>query len=348
MRHLVILIAASGLLLATSCGQSKEVPGESDKKPGKVVAGPAAPAPDEPRPAAAVEVSAEVRAKCAVFEPPWGDQWWVDWGQQYPEKGEEWLDTVEEKMAKADLSILPQCKHLKGLFLGFLDIADLSPISGLTQLTYLDLRFDTKLEDLSPIEKLTNLEHLVITGTAVKGFESVGRIKSLLELEARQLTVTDVSPLAGLPELWRVDLLKDPIADVSPLARAPKVTKLRLCQSEIEGYEGLLPAAERIRELETCNSKIKVENFPQLAAFKNLVFLRLWGNPIEDLSPLAGLSQLEELDLAGTKVKDLSPLHGLKKLKLLYLMMVDIDEAQVTALQAALPELEIVRKMQFN
>jgi internalin A len=234
------------------------------------------------------------------------------------------------------------------MFLGFLEITDLTPISGLTRLKYLDLRSDTKLEDLAPLEKLTNLEHLVITGTAVKSFEVIGRLRNLRELEARQLMVTDISPLADLPELWRVDFLKNPIGDVSALARAPKVTKLRLCQTDIEGYDDLLPVAKRILELETCNSKIRVENFQQLPAFENLVFLRLWGNPIEDLTPIASLSRLEELDLTQTKVKDLKPLHGLKKLKKLYLLMLDLDEAQITALQAALPELEIVRKMQFN
>jgi Leucine-rich repeat (LRR) protein len=343
----MIAVMACTLPLVTACGESTQTPPEPAAKVEKA-AEPAVTAPAEPKPDPLPEVPAEVRQKCAVFEPPWGEQWWVDWGQENPEKGEEWLETAEEKMAAADLSILPECKHLERLFLGFLEITDLTPLSGLTRLKYLDLRFDTKLEDLSPLEQLKNLEHLVITGTGVKSFEALGRIKSLQELEARQLAVTDISPLAGLPELWRVDFLKNPISDVTALARAPKVNKLRLCQTDIESYDDLLPVAKRIRELETCASKIKVENFPQLAAFENLVFLRLWGNPIEDLSPLSGMSQLEELDLTQTKVRDLTPLHGLKKLKKLWLMMLDIEDAQIEALQKALPDLEIVRKMQFN
>jgi Leucine-rich repeat (LRR) protein len=353
VRSYRFLAASIALVLAAGCGQEKPDQGEpvaaaeQPATPGvKEQAGEPAPEPEQkPEP---VAVSPELEAKCKVFEAPWRDEWWVTWGRENPEAGEEWMDTIEEKMAKADLSVIPQCKHIEHLFIGFSEIEDLKPITTMKQVKYLDLRFSTKLKDLTPLAELENLEHLVISGTGVTDLAPLTKVRSLKELEARQLMVRDISALAELPELWRVDLLKDPVSDMTPLARAPKVRKVKLCQTDIEGYDDLLPVAERITELETCNSKIKLEKFEQLAAFKNLTFLRLWGNPIEDLTPLAGMTKLEELDLTQTKVKDLTPLHNLKSLKLIYLIMVEVDDAQVEALQKALPDAKIERKMQFN
>ncbi len=364
------------LPLFAGCGESKQTtsPEEGKASPGKAAARPAektgdkAAAADAAKPEAAdagaeasaekaapeedpeppPEVSDEVREKCAVFDPPWGDTWWVTWGRENPEEGEEWMDTIEETMSKADLSVLPECVHLTHIFLGFTEIEDLTPIEGLEHLRYVDLRFATKLKDLSPLTELPRLKHLVITGTGVTDLSEVGKIDTLEELEARMLLVRSAEPLAGMPNLWRVDLLKDPISDMSPLARIPKIRKVKLCQTDIKGYEDLFPVAEQLRGLETCNSKIPTENFSQLSRFENLTFLRLWGNSIDDLTPLTGMKDLEELDLTQTKVKDLTPLHGLKNLETFYLIMVDIEDEQIEKLKKAVPGVNVIRKMTFN
>ncbi|HUT76821.1 MAG TPA: hypothetical protein VM285_04000, partial [Polyangia bacterium] len=198
MKHLgvsTVLVAGCGLVLAAACGQSKETPPEPEKKVERAAAEPAAPASEEPKPAPVAEIPPELRAKCAVFEPPWGEGSWIEWGQNNPEAGELWYTSIKDTMQQADLSVLPRCTHLENLFVGFSDLVDLKPLAGLSKLRRLDLRFIDKLADLSPLAGLSNLEYLNVTGTAVTDLSPLVKLPRLAEFEARMLPLTDAGHL---------------------------------------------------------------------------------------------------------------------------------------------------------
>ena len=339
-----ILLSASFVLclLAAACGEKKaEEPQKADETAAQkdAVAVPAVKAPEPPTELTPAE-------KCAVFEPPWKGGSWVEWGQKNPEAGEEWYDTIEEKMKKADLSVLPECKDLEYVFVGFSALADLTPLAGLTKIKRLDLRMMPQIKDLAPLKALTSLEYLNISGTGVEDFSPLADVPSLVELEARMLTAKDVTPLGKMPNLVSVDFLKCPVSDVAPLAEAPKLEKALLCNTDVVDITPLAKIADRLKALDVCDSQFR--DFKKLKAFKNLTFLRLWGLPIEDLSVLSGMTEMEDLDLSKTPVKDLTPLHGMKKLKFLRLLMVEIDPAQIEAMKKAVPGVEISQKVTAN
>ncbi len=75
------------------------------------------------------------------------------------------------------------------------DVTDLSPLSGLTGLGYLDLR-GNKVSDLSPLSGLTGLT----------------------ELRLGYTQVSDLSPLSGLTGLTRIGLFGTPVSDLSSAA----------------------------------------------------------------------------------------------------------------------------------
>jgi internalin A len=307
---------------------------------------------------------AQIAQKCKVFEPPWGDGSWIEWGQKNPEAGEQWYNTIEDTMKHADLTVLPRCTHLTNVFLGFSGITDLGAVAKLRGVRRLDLRFNGKLEDLSPLAGLPALEYLNITGTGVKDLAPVATLPVLAELEARMLPASDVGPLAKAANLEKVDLLKCPVEDLRPLAAAPKLSRILVCTTKVKDVTPLLPVKDRIRALDLCATGFS--DWALLGQFSNLEMLRLSGLPIADLAPLAGLTKLTKLDINGTKITslapvkdmvgmremdlsdtvigDLSPLYSMKQLARIYLINAKIDPAQIASLKQALPGLEVVEK----
>lgn len=343
-------VALSILLTAglAACGEKKAQEPPAEKVAVEKVADPV----DEAAMKAIEEAKAEKKAaaaaddKCAVFVPPWGDGSWIEWGQQNPEAGEEWYDTIEEKMKKADLSVIPECKDLEYMFVGFSEMPDLTPLKGLTNLKRLDLRMMPQIKDLTPLEGLENLEYLNITGTGVEDLSPLAELTELVELEARMTTIKDLAPLARLPKLVSVDVLKCPVSDVTALAESPSLEKALLCTTDVEDIDPLKKIADRLTALDLCDSRFR--DFEDLRDFPRLDFLRLWGLPIEDLTVLEGMTELEDLDLSKTPVKDLTPLHKLKKLKILRLLMVEIDPEQIEDLKKAVPGVEVMQKVTAN
>lgn len=89
--------------------------------------------------------------------------------------------------------------------------------------------------------------------------------------------VSDLSPLAGLKILQRLDLELTQVTDLSPLARHKNLEELVL-------------------------NRTQVSDLSPLADLKNLETLWLEGTPVSDLTPLTGLENLERLHLEGTPV----------------------------------------------
>ena len=107
-------------------------------------------------------------------------------------------------------------------------------------------------------------------------------------------TLSDLSPLAGLAQLRRLDLVDTSVSDLSPLAGLTNLQYLRLLRTT-------------------------VSDLSPLAGLTNLNYLGLSGTSVSDLSPLEGLTNLNNLSLNDNNISDLSFLVGLTNLKRLYL-----------------------------
>lgn len=177
---------------------------------------------------------------------------------------------------------------------------DLSPLTGLTQLTSLSLslRSDTAV-DLSSLAGLTQL--------------------TSLSLSLRSDTVVDLSPLAGLKQLTSLslDILGDATVDLSPLVGLPQLNSLSL---ELPGVAAVdlspLTSLPQLASLSLSPQDDAAVDLSLLADLTKLASLSLRSHAATDLSPLGSLSQLAslELRLLGDAVVDLNPLVGLSKL----------------------------------
>ena len=133
------------------------------------------------------------------------------WEQKY----EEWIQNPEPY---GGLEVLKTIRDVEEsgatvLSLSFNNISDLSPLAGLTNLTYLYLN-DNNISDLSPLAGLTNLE--VVLWLDNNSITDLTPLAGLTNLEVLYLTfnnITDVTPLAGLTNLTELSLRGNNISD---------------------------------------------------------------------------------------------------------------------------------------
>lgn len=106
-------------------------------------------------------------------------------------------------------------------------VTDLSPLSGLLQLTELELD-DLSAPELSALEGLTNLEKLSVTHSEITDLSALKGLTNLVELDVEDNDITDLSPLAGKKKLEKLWIRKNPISDLSPLRSNENLIYLRV------------------------------------------------------------------------------------------------------------------------
>ena len=123
-----------------------------------------------------------------------------------------------------------------------------------------------------------------------------------MELRLSYNNITDISPLVGLSNLTRLELVVCDVTDISPLAGLSNLMDLRLSYNNIT-------------------------DISPLAGLANLEILGLPGNGITDISPLVGLTSLKSLNLAdNNNITDISPLTSLTSLERLNFRNNDITD----------------------
>ena len=117
--------------------------------------------------------------------------------------------------------------------------------------------------------------------------------------------ISDISPLASLSNLTKLNLGGNEISDISPLASLTNLGALDLVNNQISEVSPLAS----LSNLASLNLRgNQISDISPLASLSNLTKLNLGGNQISDISPLASLPNLTELDLRENRISDLSPL----------------------------------------
>ena len=159
--------------------------------------------------------------------------------------------------------------------------------------------------------------------------------------------MSDLSPIAGLTQLKRIDIdFTDPpsiIHDAKQLSRLVNLTFLAL-----HGVEDLTPLAGLPKLEQLFVSHPNIRDLSPLAGLINLELIHLElihmsGALISDLSPLAGLTKLEHVHLPGGDISDLTPLAGLTELEELHLHHNSISDISPIAGLTNLKRLDLSR-----
>ena len=181
-------------------------------------------------------------------------------------------------------------------------ITDLSPLTGLTQLQYLDVRNNGTIVNLSPLSGLTGLQKLYLL---------------------RNKKIVDISPLAGLTTLTVLDLRDNQITDISSLKNLTNLTELHLSTNRELSDISILKGLTKLEILGIYYTKITEDGLSAvLPSFSALSWLDIAVTNIIDLSVLGNLPSTVILDLLDLRVmgpyatrgwhlKDISPLVSL-------------------------------------
>ena len=174
-------------------------------------------------------------------------------------------------------------------------VGSLQGVELLRNLRGITSRVTTEFSDLSPLADLD----LLFSINLISEHHFGGQI-------------TDLSPLAGLSNLWELSLMGFSISDVSPLA---ELTELGVLFLQDNFIEELSPLAGLINLQRLGLPGNQISDVSPLAGLVNLQGLGLGGNQISDLSPLAGLTGLIDLNVGGNQISDITPLAALVNLQ---------------------------------
>ena len=232
-------------------------------------------------------------------------------------------------------------------------VKDLSVLSGLTQLEYLELEAPV-LESLDGLEDMSALEELRLT--IGPGLRDIGALSGLTELTSLQISnngdypyIRDLSPLSGLTQLKTLEFWSYGIEDLAPLAGLTQLEELRIIGSEaaytttapLSGLTQLrvlslpsmadpanyldLSGLSNLTELTEFSFYGGVTSYAPLKNLTKLQSLSLMGNYYDgegpgDLSAFSGLTRLTDLELSlSVNATDITPLGNLSDLRSLYL-----------------------------
>lgn len=104
---------------------------------------------------------------------------------------------------------------MQGLYLSGHEISDLTPLAGLTELTFLALD-GNNIEDICPIQDLYLLSRLVISQNQIANIDCLSQLFSLTDLLAGDNLITDITALAHLPLRWLL-LDNNRVADINAM-----------------------------------------------------------------------------------------------------------------------------------
>ncbi len=137
-------------------------------------------------------------------------------------------------------------------------------------------------------------------------------MEELLNLDARDRDITDLTGLASAINLQDLDLRNNVINDISELTNLDQLSNLRLGGNaivDISPLEGKITL-----ELLTIDNN-SIADLSPLSGLINLEVLNISNNVIDDLSGLSGLVRLVDLTMSNNQPADLSPLNKLISLR---------------------------------
>lgn len=170
------------------------------------------------------------------------------------------------------------------------------------------------LEIISEESYALNVKEIYLWGTQISDLTLLAKLTALERLNLTDTRVSDLTPLKRLVALDSLDLGITQVSGLKPLDHLKTLRLLVLRETQVCD---LTPLKE-LSSLEQLDSGgTGVSDLTPLANLSSLNRLDLNGTRVSDLTPLTRLYSLRGLDLGGTQVSDLTPLANLSSLEAL-------------------------------
>ncbi len=130
-------------------------------------------------------------------------------------------------------SLSPQTKHTIDVLLQKAGTQDCNQADNeLSTLPILDLT-NNQIADLKPLSSLTNLTQLVLSDNQIADLKPLSSLTNLTELFLDNNQIADLKPLSSLTNLTRLALDSNQIANLKPLSSLTNLTRLALDSNQI-------------------------------------------------------------------------------------------------------------------
>ena len=199
------------------------------------------------------------------------------------------------------------------------EISDLSPLVGLTKLTYINIPTDSNITDLSPLSDLSNLTELRLWNNNITDLSPLSGLINLRLLDVSSNDkLSDLSPLSSLTNLTHLSLYFNNITDIAALSTLTNLKHLNLDYNN--GIPDITPLTNLTKLVLLGISGSNITDITPLSDLTNLTSLHLAdNNNLTNISILAGLTNLWVLRLGNNNLTDITPLSGLINLRTLWL-----------------------------
>ena len=125
-------------------------------------------------------------------------------------------NTIVNSNSISDITPLSGLTNLTRLSLSSNSISDIPSLSSLTNLTWLDLAYNSIL-DITPLSGLTRLAWLELSGNRISDITPLSGLIGLTNLYLRFNSISDISSLSSLTNLTVLWLRENKISDIAPL-----------------------------------------------------------------------------------------------------------------------------------
>ncbi len=213
---------------------------------------------------------------------------------------------------------IENCINLRFLALSLQSITDLTPLSNLVYLEFLNLNQNYTIEDISPLYNLIELKKLILYSNPIKDISCLGNLNKLIYLDLLDLPISDISALSNLKNLETLYASGVGIGinfnNIKPLKNLTKLTHLDLAGRGITSIEPL----ENLTELVLLGiSYNELKEISSISKIKKLIRLYIRRNKVEDITGIRNLENLDFLDAADNQIKDISELQYLPNIHLI-------------------------------
>lgn len=208
-----------------------------------------------------------------------------------------------------EIAGLEYMTNLEKLTLRESNVTDISVISGLRHLKYLDLS-SNPIESIQPVSKLENLDMLFLRDNKIADLTPLSQMKKIKILDLIGNNIKDLTPLFTVLSLEEVYLANNQISNLSGIEKLKNVKLLWIGNNKISDVEPISKMSNLI-ELEIADSEIK--DISSLSKLVKIQVLNLEENYISDISPLSNLTNLHEVNLGANEISDIKSVEKLGK-----------------------------------
>ncbi|QWI76164.1 leucine-rich repeat domain-containing protein [Bacillus mycoides] len=208
-----------------------------------------------------------------------------------------------------EIAGLEYMTNLEKLTLRESNVTDISVISGLRHLKYLDLS-SSPIESIQPVSKLENLDMLFLRDNKIADLTPLSQMKKIKILDLIGNNIKDLTPLFTVLSLEEVYLANNQISNLSGIEKLKNVNLLWIGNNKISDIEPISKMSNLI-ELEIADSEIK--DISSLSKLVKIQVLNLEENYISDISPLSNLTNLHKINLGANEISDIKSVEELGK-----------------------------------